>query len=375
MTNAPHQPEKKPGTSLPGADTISYVHHRAARKLSAAQRTPVGRKILNVLRNLAWVLPLTMLVWLYAEREQLDRQPRVAVPITVVSERADRVVNIVNLENDTIFVDIEGTRARIEQARQELTSKQGIQLVVPGSTLTGAQVPFSALEQIATNRIFAERGIVVTSVTPATLTLNIDEVIEGMELRPQVPREVATRLDAVVFDPPAVKVTGPRSVLMNRNAPPEIIAEISEQMLPKVAGDHEIGGIVLRLKEPDERVKITPPTIKAHVRVRSSTTTYMLLSVPVFTMGPQALMDKYQVVFPNGSFMTRVTVVGPEDEINRIKSNGFIPKAVLEIKQEDARERLPRAPFMYILPPEVTVNEDDRLRTIAFELVERSRTE
>lgn len=371
MTTSPRQPEKKPG-GLPGVDTISYVHQRAARKLTAAQRTPVGRRILNVLRNLAWVVPLTMLVWLYAEREQLDRQRAVAVPITVVSERADRVVNIVKPEDHIILVDIEGTRARIEQARQELTSKQGIQLLVPGSTTPGTQVPLAALEQIATNRIFADRGIVVTSVTPATVLLNVDELIEGMELRPQISPQIAARIDSVVFDPPAIKVSGPRRLLLS---PPEIIAEISEQMLPKAAGDHEIGGIVLRLKESDDRVKITPSTIKASVRVRSSTTTYMIASVPVFTMGPQPLMDKYRVNFPSGPFMTRVTVVGPEDEINRIKSNEFIPKAVLEIKQEDARERLPRAPFMYILPPGVSVSEEDRQRTIAFELAERSRVE
>ncbi len=378
MTRSSRQHEKRTGApTLPGVEVITYAQRQAARSISAVERTPVGRRIINVLRNMIWVVPLTVLVWLYAEREQIAPQQGLSIPITVVSERADRVVEVVRPEDGTVTIDIKGTRARIEQARQELTAKQGIQLVLPASAPVGPQVPMPAMEAIATHRVFADRGIVVTSVSPATLTLNVDELREGMEFRPQVSREVAALLESPpIFDPPVARVSGPRSVLMNREDPAEVIAELTEQMLPKVPGEHVIGGITLRLKNPDPRVRITPSTVSATVHIKASTTRYVLTSVPVFTMGPQAVLDKYHVDFGSkGPFINNVTVVGPEDQINRIKSNEFIPRAVLEIRSEDARSPLPRAPFMYILPDGVEVIEEDLSRTITFELKERLRGE
>ena len=82
-----------PLTTLQGADVIGAVHQKAKRKIGAVQRKPFGKRLLNVIRNLMWVVPLTILVWLYAEREQLD-QARVSVPISVVSDRSDHMVTL-----------------------------------------------------------------------------------------------------------------------------------------------------------------------------------------------------------------------------------------------------------------------------------------
>ncbi len=364
------------GSVIPGVDALANAQQRASRRMTAVQRTPMGRRILGVIRNLAWVVPLTVLVWLYAEREQVDRQRGITIPVTVLCERTDRLASVVEPHDRMVSLDIEGTRARIEQARQELKSKQGIQLVVPAATPAGSQVPLPALEAIATLPVFADRGIAVTACTPSSLVLRVDEVVSGIELHPQISPEIARRLEGPVqFDPPVVIASGPKRVLADPASPPELIADITEQMLPKVAGPNTIPAVAVHLKNADPAVKLDVTTVKAHVRLPSSTTTYVLNTVPVFVMGPPALLDKYSVVFPppGGSFISRVTVVGPEDEINLIKSNEFVPKAVLEIKQEDAREGLPRAPSSYILPPHVVVSEEDRTKTITFKLVERSR--
>lgn len=365
-------------SSIPGVDVIAYAHQHASRKMTAVQKTPLGQRIFAVVRNLAWVVPLTVLVWLYAEREQIDRQRGITVPVAIVSDRADRLATVVEPHDHMLSLDIEGTRARIEQARQELKNSQGIQLVLPAGTAVGSQVPLPSLEAIATLPVFADRGIVVTGCSPSTLVLRVDELISGVELRPQLPPEVARRLDGPVqFDPPVVLASGPKRLLADTSSPPELVADLTDAMLPKLPGSHEIPAIPVHLKNGDAAVKLNVATVKAQVRMPSSVTTFVLNSVPVFVMGPPALLDKYKVVFPppNGSFLSRVTVTGPEEEIARIKANEFIPKAVLEVKQDDAQARLPRAPSWYVLPPNVTVSEEDRQRPITFELVERNRME
>ena len=52
---------------------------------------------------------------------------------------------------------------------------------------------------------------------------------------------------------------------------------------------------------------------------------------------------------------------------------GSLP--LLSAAQNDARERLPRSPSFYVLPPNVTVSDEDKNRTITFELVERPKAE
>ena len=361
--------------TLPGVEILATASHRASRKVAAVQRTPVGRKILAVIQNLIWVVPLTMLVWLYAEREQLDERS-IDVPITVKSDRPDRFVALANASERVSEIDIKGTRSRIEQARQALANRQGLQIVVPAQLDLGPQVPLPAMEAIAADPVFADDGSPCPPARPNTLTAPGRRDCVGNRTPPADPPgdRLAPRRPGRL-DPPAVKVSGPKRVLTNPDAPVEVMAEITPQMLPKVAGTQEISAVPIRLKVPNEQVTLTPSAVKARVKLRSSTVSYVINSVPVFTYGPPALFDRYRVSFPNGSFLSRVTVVGPQDEINRISSGEFMPKAMLEIQQQDARERLPRSPSLYILPPNVTVSDEDKNRTITFELVDRTRTE
>jgi hypothetical protein len=356
--------------SIPGVEIIATASQRASRKMSAVQRTPFGRRVFDVIRTLIWVVPLTVLVWLYAERETIDEQV-LSVPVTIQSERADRMVTFASSADRVLSIKIKGTRIRIQQARDELARKQGLQIVVPAKLGLGLQVAMPAMEAINANPVFWQRGITVIACTPGTLSLQVDEVVQAMDFRPEIPQEIASRLDGqAVLDPPTVMLTGPRRALVGAETPVEVVADITVQMLPKVGG--EIPAVPVRLKTPNDQITITPATLKARVKLKSSSISYTIASVPVFVYGPPKLFDQYQV---NLTPLSRVTVVGPQEEIAKISSGDFIPKALLEVTQQDVRERLPRSPSMYVLPPNVTVSDEDKNRTITFELVERTKAE
>jgi hypothetical protein len=72
--------------------------------------------------------------------------------------------------------------------------------------------------------------------------------------------------------------------------------------------------------------------------------------------------------------MSNITVEGPEDEIAMLRSETFTPEATLNILPQDASGQLPRAPS-YKLPPNVTVSDKDKNRTIDFSLVDRNAPE
>ena len=356
--------------SIPGVEIIATASKRASQKMTAVQRTPFGRRVFEVIRNLIWVVPLTMLVWLYAERETIDEQD-LLVPVTIRSDRADRIVTLVSSADRVLQIKIKGTRIRIQQARDELARKQGLQIVAPAQLELGPLVPVPIMQPLNANPVFWQRGITVTSCTPSILNLQVDEVVQAMDFPPQIPPDVASKLDGpAVLDPPVVALSGPRRALVDTETPVEVVADITPQMLPKVGG--EIPAVPVRLRMPNDRITITPATVKVRVKLKSSLVSYTIPSVPVFVYGPPKLFDQYQV---NPPPLSRVTVIGPQDEINKIISGDFIPKALLEVSQQDVRERLPRLPSMYLLPPNVTVSDEDKNRTITFELVDRTKVE
>src|ERR671922_2924546 len=49
---------------------------------------------IGALKTFLWVAPLTALIWIYAEREQIDRAQDVRVPIKLVSKSTDRIITI-----------------------------------------------------------------------------------------------------------------------------------------------------------------------------------------------------------------------------------------------------------------------------------------
>src|SRR6478735_8471482 len=50
--------------------------------------------VISHLKTLAWVVPLTLLIWIYAEREQVDTPEDVAVPFELFSVDRGRVVSL-----------------------------------------------------------------------------------------------------------------------------------------------------------------------------------------------------------------------------------------------------------------------------------------
>ena len=55
--------------------------------------------VISNLKTLAWVVPLTLLIWIYAEREQVASMKDVAVPFDLVSVDPNAVVSNTTASN------------------------------------------------------------------------------------------------------------------------------------------------------------------------------------------------------------------------------------------------------------------------------------
>src|SRR5947209_20240852 len=55
---------------------------------------PFFERVIDVLKNLALVAPLTILIWIYAEREQTATRPNVLIPVEVTINAPGRIVTV-----------------------------------------------------------------------------------------------------------------------------------------------------------------------------------------------------------------------------------------------------------------------------------------
>lgn len=330
----------------------------------------------GAIKTLAAVVPLTILIWAYAEREQIVPQQGIPVRIRLLSGAPDRMARSADVSSRVITVDLEGSRARVERVRSELGSGSDdavVDVTVPADFPLGKVAPLALRQRIEDAPIFKENGIALTNCTPAYLEVTVDALV-SVEARPALRPDVKSRITGnVLFDPPVVTLRGPKAALSD---PSHLVvyADIPDSDIPKSAGDHDIPPVPVRLGRSDDTISISPSTVKVRVSVKETNVPYKISSVPVFVRLPSTMEERYRVVFPSGASMSNITVVGPEDQIARLKSEDFRAEATLNILPEDARGQLPRAPT-YTLPPDVTVSKEDKNRTIDFRLVDRTAPE
>src|SRR3954447_8679042 len=81
---------------------------------------PSGEQSVNFLKNLVWVVPLTLLIWIYAEREQTVTLPTEPVSIDVRTNDHNRLVDLRFPQDKNIIVELSGPRARIDRVRELL---------------------------------------------------------------------------------------------------------------------------------------------------------------------------------------------------------------------------------------------------------------
>lgn len=332
--------------------------------------------VLGALKTLLAVIPLTILIWAYAEREEVEKGG-LTVQIRLHSSSPAYLVRTMDPlpSAQIITVNIEGSRAKVEKVRSRGGSDQRIvDIAVPADLPEGKTTPLTLQQQLEDAPIFKDNGIAVKSCIPASIDVRVDQLV-SVDVRPGLRPGVGSRIiGKVVFDPPVVTLRGPRSVLHDPESL-RVYADPPESDIPTSAIDgHQIPDVPVRLGRSDDTITITPSTVKISIQVKASSISYLIPNVPVFVRMPSTMQDRYRVTFPHDASMSRITVVGPEDQIAKLQNEKFAPEATLNILTDDVRGTLPRAPT-YTLPPDVTVSEADKSRTIDFRLVDRNAPE
>jgi hypothetical protein len=333
--------------------------------------------IVSGLKTLAWLVPMTLLIWVYAEREQVRPLLGQTIPIDVRSSDPNQYVKLMLSGSEkAIIADLTGPRSRLDEllvAIQPQEGKPSVMLTIPEG-LSPGQIHEPDVTQLLNHHpMFQSRGITVSNCKPTNLKVFVDR-LEEKELEVVKLESITNLASEPIFEPKVIRVRAPASawIAAQQSGPLHAVADLARSGQLNVEGLHETTVSVFVPNLSADRIDYTPPTVKATFEVRAASKEGKLLQVPVYTSMPLDMQNKYRVEqCPVVIF--NVKIVGPADKVNELESpnSAIKPWAVLQVESNDVpKPKGSRKLKFEGLPDGVHVAEQE-IDPVEFKLVEK----
>jgi YbbR domain-containing protein len=338
------------------------------RRKSAFKR----ERLVSVLRIMVWVVPLTILIWIWAEREQVlyPNSPNVTnVPVTIRSDRM--YVEPATPGRQTVNLKISGPQEAIDGVRESLSNgnNRGLVIDLGNSVAVGDGQPVNVVEHIQNMELFKKAGVTIEESQPGDLLVNVDQAD-----RREVPVEVSPAdqkklTGPPVFSPPTVAVSGPKKLL--DSAQLKVFAVLAGNSEMDVSGEHDFKSVPVQLPAGFERVRVAPAQVNARITVRSPNESFTIHDgIPIVISAPTSVTDSWKISILPDAAISDVTVTGPPEQIDLIRKGTFFVKAALDISNDDIARPEPKT-LTYTLPEGVLPTEETKRRTVEFKAVKR----
>jgi hypothetical protein len=373
--------------SGPAGKVIGLAERRAVSRpifspFQAWARSTFSRdQLTSGLKSLLWVAPLTILIWIYAEREQLATVSSVTVPIDVASNDARQWVTLRNPPDRNLMVTLTGPRAQVDYVRKELEPRSGggpIRVEIDHNL--GPGLKQVSATRVGNDKLFASHGVTVSNYQPATLDVFIDPIVER-ELAVRPPPGLPTLIPPV-FEPARVMVSGPQSVLDEAKAQNKLFVTAELAGRPELnagSGSITLKDVRLTISPPDRNISFAgagPAMVTAQVDLTQGKQ-YQPQFVGVVAVTSPELLDEYKIVDYEKT-LTNVTFVGPEDKIEMLKNKDYQPKPEarfrVTLENYSDQSRPVTVPLEYAYLPDGVRVTPDSPSTITFRLVKRRDT-
>jgi hypothetical protein len=303
-----------------------------------AHRNFTRDNLIQALKTFASVGPLTILIWIYAEREGIQTQRDVSIAIEVRCIDPSRIVSLQKPYPEKVVVaDLAGPAGTLDNVIQRLERHSGdepaVEIFVDPTLTTGmVHSDIDTAQELAHNAMF--QGVTITNCQPPKLAVLVDQ-LEEKEIEVQAPPGITNLTGPPVFTPHTVKVRGPKESIDALGDKLVAVADLTGLDGMNVPGPHDFPVVRVQPLE-DPNLSFTPPNVEAVVSVRESDVSGTIRSVPIWVFCPPDLMGKYRVDLAN-PVLTNVKVTGPADKIAMVNQPDFSPKprARLAISGDD----------------------------------------
>jgi hypothetical protein len=178
---------------------------------SWARNNFTREQLWSATKSFAWIAPLSVLIWVYAEREQIRPPVRQTIPITVRTSDPRQVVTILRPAGEqAILADLQGPQQAIEGVMARLSRpSEGAAIITLTSNATGERDVSTSL--IRESEIFLNSGVTITNETPQTLLVRVDKLVD-VELEVRTPAALENFNSPPKYKPAQVRVTLPETL-------------------------------------------------------------------------------------------------------------------------------------------------------------------
>jgi hypothetical protein len=354
---------------------LNYAHSQPSRLRRWARDTFTREQMVSGLKQLAWVAPLTMLIWVYAEREQQVQARDIRFNVEVRSNNPRVAVHLVDPADGTVSVDLRGPRNQVDSLRSDLGSRSSaVRFEVPADLKEGThQIPITAV----VNRDARFEGTSVLNNPVPRVTVLVDPIDEA-SVEVQVRDEDKGVIDAAVFTPQKVKVRMPRTTMTSaREKSPggklAVYADLAALPDRTPGRKTDVSGVRVYVANADaSEVVIDPPTVTASFEAREQAQVYPIPEVPILEMPATQLRELVTVKLERVNLFD-VRVVGPPAAIAEIERNkGAGVKALVSIDADDRDQGPRRKDITFWTPEGVKIHPDDAKQTVEVTVTTRS---
>lgn len=347
-----------------GSERRSIARRTAALVRRWARDTFNREQLLSSLRALAWVAPLTLLIWIYAEREQQAISPA-RFQIVVKSADPTQVATFVTPSDQNVTATLKGPKARLAAVTEKLDPRSNagaVHIAIDGNRTPG-QYEIDILAQIQKDYRLDGSGITVQDCSPRQVRVDVD-ALQEIELVVRADPQMRFPTPPM-FDPPVVKVTAPAAAI--RGAKGELYARANLGTLPP--GPHSLKSVPIVVEGLDPKTPVRPPTVSATVEIGQADVQSVIASMPVFPIYAldQQQLKKHELRFEQ--FLANVPVYGSPDKIKQLESLTLNPRpeAHFKVREADLGKLRVTADLKFELPEGVRLGEGAP-KTITFDL-------
>jgi hypothetical protein len=356
------------------ADRRSLPRRGAAVLRRWSRETFNREQLVSSLKSLVWVAPLTLLIWIYAEREQ-QKDQAATFQVEVRSGSPNQVARMADqggAQAATVSAVLHGPKARLGEVMDSLRAGVPIQVTIDAGRQPGLH-DVEILQLIQRDPRLRDNNVTVTEIQPRMLRVEVD-ALQEQTLDVKVDPNVRLRLNAdPLFEPPQVRVSAPTAAFqkaMMAKRPLYAVATLPpEALTPGRHGPVSVRVTVPALGDPD--VTLRQANVMATIDVGEAEEVYKIPSLPVFMVVTGETSDAYHVTY-NPKFVPSVPVYGSPEKIQQLRANQLSPKpeARFSITNADALAGKGTQPLEYVLPEGITMRDEDKQK-VTFEVTRR----
>ncbi len=302
------------------------------------------------LRTIVLSAIVAVVVWIFAEGESLSSRTLVVSVTFPIEASNDLVIRPEDPEfRGQVRVRLEATTRALDAAVLAVGGGAGGSIrLMPGTagvpSTPGERQVVELREAIGSLPELRALGSTVAEVEPRQVLVSVVKMVSReVPIRVELPKDNAPALDG---DPTVSPVVATMRVpedalarLTDGGAGLTIVAGITESDVRRLRPEGA-QTLTVPLRPPAELnglgpIVLTPESTSVLLRIRRKVETMRIATVPVWYSLPPTDDAASVSVQVEDRFLTDVTLTGPADELQRVRSGALSVKAMIELSSED----------------------------------------